>query len=58
MYNRIIGKNREKVNRKGGYTMAKTELMELKYDAKKFKTPYLVKDSGTGLCYIDRKSVV
>ncbi len=36
--------------------MAKTELMELKYDAKKFKTPYLVKDSGTGLCYMTSKT--
>ena len=29
--------------------MTMDPIYSLKYDAKKFKTPYLVKDSGTGL---------
>ena len=38
------------------FTMTMDPIYSLKYDAKKFKTPYLVKDSGTGLCYMTSKT--
>lgn len=37
-------------------TMTMDPIYSFKYDAKKFKAPYLVKDSGTGLCYMTSKT--
>ena len=33
-------------------------IYSLNYDAKKFSTPYMVKDAGTGLCYMTSKTKV
>lgn len=37
-------------------TMTMDPVYSLKYDAKKFETPYIVEGSGTGLCYMTSKT--
>ena len=38
------------------FTMTMDPVYSLKYDAKKFETPYIVEGSGTGLCYMTSKT--
>ena len=38
------------------FTMTVDPIYSLKYDAKKFETPYIIEGSGTGLCYMTSKT--
>ncbi len=38
------------------FTMTMDPIYSLKYDAKKFETPYIIEGSGTGLCYMTSKT--
>ncbi len=38
------------------FTMTMDPIYSLKYDAKKFETPYSIEGSGTGLCYMTSKT--
>ena len=38
------------------FTMTMDPIYSLRYDAKKFETPYIIEGSGTGLCYMTSKT--
>ena len=38
------------------FTMTMDPIYSLKYDAKKFETPYIIEGCGTGLCYMTSKT--